>query len=49
MHGEAAREREKEGGEDHGQSDDGENYVARQDGKVQRAHSAVARKNRVAV
>jgi len=49
VHREPARQREKECGEDHGQSDDRKNYVAGQNGKVQHAHGAVAGKNRVAV
>ena len=49
VQGEAAGQREKECGEHHGQGDDGEDNVAGQDGKVERAHRAVAGENRIAV
>ena len=49
VHREPARQREKERREHHRQRDDGKDYVAGQNGKVQRAHRAVAGKNRVAM
>jgi hypothetical protein len=49
VHGEAAGEREKECGEDHGQRDDGKNDVAGQNAEIKRADRAVAGKNCVTV
>jgi len=49
MQGEAAGQRKEESDEHHGQSDDGEDDVAGQDGKIQRAHRAMAGEDRISV
>lgn len=49
VHREPACQREKKSYQHHGQRDDGKEDVAGQDGKVQRAHRAVAWENRIAV
>jgi len=49
VHCEPARQREKERRQHHWQRDDGKNYVAGQNGKVQCPNRAMAWENRVAV